>query len=225
MILRGRNLLNIRVAFLLAASAAAFAQQSNTVIDNDQVKVLKVDVQAHQKTVLHEHKVNRVMIYLQAGKQDFEYQDGKKSSLTWKANEAKWSPASGMHIAEITSANPVTIVEIELKKPGSGAKLESNPRDPTKIDRKHYKVEFENDQVRVIRVKIGPHESAPMHKHMLNRVVVYLSDQDMKVTSSDGKETHADHKAGDVAWATPGEHIEANQADRAFEVYAVEIKN
>ena len=39
--------------------------------------------------------------------------------------------------------------------------------DPLKIDSKHYKLEFENDQVRVFRVHIGPHESTPMHEHQL----------------------------------------------------------
>ena len=65
-------------------------------IDNDQVKVLVVNRQPHKKTRLHEHKVNRVMIYLQPGKQNFEYPETKKKSvLTWKAGEAKWSPAGG----------------------------------------------------------------------------------------------------------------------------------
>ena len=59
------------------------------------------------------------MIYLQPGKQTIDYQDGKKAVLSWVAGEAKWSPASGMHIAEITSDQLVTIVEVELKNAGS----------------------------------------------------------------------------------------------------------
>src|SRR5207237_10720125 len=109
---------------LLAASAAALlAQDPKTALDNDQVRVLQVTQQPHQKTKLHDHKVNRVMIYLQAGKQEFEYPESKKKSvLTWKAGEAKWSPAGGKHVAEIVSDKPVTIVEIELKKPGDPAR-------------------------------------------------------------------------------------------------------
>src|SRR5262245_33399048 len=133
-----------------ASTAALLAQDSRAVIDNDQVRVLRVTQQPHQKTKLHDHKINRVMIYLQPGKQEFEFPDLKKKSvLTWKAGEAKWSPAAGNHIAEIVSDNPVTIVEVELKKPADAAKKPSGPLDPVKLDPKAYKVLFENPQVRV----------------------------------------------------------------------------
>src|SRR5579863_7385880 len=68
-----------------AACLVAAAQDSRTVLDNNQVKVLDVVVQPHQKTKLHEHTVNRVMVYLQPGRQDLNYQGGKKVVLDWKA--------------------------------------------------------------------------------------------------------------------------------------------
>ena len=206
----------------LAGAGLMAAQSSNVVTDNDQVKVLKVVVQPHQKTKLHEHKVNRVMIYLQPGKQDFAFSDGKKTTITWQKNEAKWSPAGGMHIAEVTTPKPVTIVEIELTQPGHAPA--PNALDPVKLDPKHYQVAMENDQVRVLRVKIGAGESAPMHKHALNRVVVYLTDQKVLSTTEDGKETTVEKKAGDVAWAGLAQHKEKNVGTQAFELYAVELK-
>jgi uncharacterized RmlC-like cupin family protein len=209
----------------IIAAAALSAQQSHTAIDNDQVKVLQVTVQPHHKTRLHEHTVNRVMIYLQPGRQNIDYKDGKHVPMQWKAGEAKWSPASGMHIAEITSDKPVTIVEIELKKPGSSVKAPMSALDPVKVDQKHYKLELENDQVRVLRVKIGPKETAPMHEHGLNRVVTYLTDQNVRVTTADGKVETLTHKAGDVTWGGLAKHKEENLNDTPFEVVAVELKN
>ncbi|MDQ6708628.1 MAG: hypothetical protein M3Z85_21930 [Acidobacteriota bacterium] len=199
------------------------AEKVETPIDNDQVKVLKVQVQPHEKTRLHQHKVNRVMIYLDAGTQDFDY-EGKKSTLNFKAGDVKWSPAAGMHIAEITSAQPVSIVEVELKKAGSGT-THKDALDPVKIDPKHYRVEFDNPQVRVLRVNIGPHETAPMHVHSLNRVVTYLHDQKVRVTTPDGKTSDVEHKAGDVAWAGQAKHKEENVADQPMEVVVVELKD
>ncbi len=213
----------ITVCFACAAVAAA--QTGGAVIDNEQVRVLKVTVQPHQKTRLHQHTVNRVMIYLQAGRQNIDYQDGKKVVQSWKAGEAKWSPSSGMHVAEITSDQPVTIVEVELKKPGSSARVGTSALDPVKIDPKHYKVEFENDQVRVLRVKIGPKETAPMHEHGLNRVVTYLTDQKFQVTTADGKVEQVEHKAGEVSWGGPARHKEESLNDKPFEVVVVELKN
>ncbi len=212
------------VMLLFGAAAALAAQSSQTVLDNDQVKVLKVVSPPHQKTRLHQHTVNRVMIYLEPGRQTLAYQDGRKIALNWRAGEAKWSPASGMHTAEITSDQPVTIVEIELKKPG-GAAGKASPLNPVKVDPKHYKVEFENPQVRVLRVKIGAHEVAPMHEHVLNRVVTYLSDQDFRVTNADGKTEHPTHHAGEVSWGGPAKHKEENLSDKPFEVLVVELKS
>jgi quercetin dioxygenase-like cupin family protein len=192
-------------------------------VDNDQVKVIHVTQKPKEKTALHEHKSNRVMIYENAGKQ-IMVAGGKQSTLEFKAGEVKWSPISGMHTAELVSSNPVTIVEVELKKPGNPAAFKPGPLDPVKVDPKHYKVEFENDQVRVLRVKIGPHESTPLHAHSANRVVAYLTDQDIRVTSQDGKVENAKRKAGEVTFSGKATHKEENLSDKPFEVVVAEIK-
>jgi quercetin dioxygenase-like cupin family protein len=214
----------MKLMLVVAVAATAAAQTSSAPIDNDQVKVVLAHQQPHVKTRLHEHTVNRVMVYLEAGKQTFDYQ-GNKSELTWKAGEPKWSPASGMHVAEIVSDKPVTIAEIELKKTGVKGTSASAPLDPVKVDPKHYHVEFENDQVRVLRVRIPPHQSTPIHTHVLNRVIVYLSDQDIQVTTTDGTSDRLHHKQGEVSWGGPASHKEENMSDHLFEVIAVEIKN
>lgn len=209
----------------VAAAGVLAAQETRTVVDNDQVRALQVVVQPHVKTRLHDHKLNRVMIYLQPGRQNLDYQDGHRVALDWKAGEAKWSPASGLHVAEITSAAPVTIVEVELKKPADSTKSATGPLDPVKLDPRHYRLDFENPQVRVLHARLGPRESAPLHEHLLHRLVVYLTDQKIRVTTADGKSEVAEHKAGDVAWAGPAKHREENLNSTPFEVAVVELKN
>ncbi|MBC8167543.1 MAG: hypothetical protein H7Y20_16945 [Bryobacteraceae bacterium] len=211
-------------ALPLICSLAYAAEQVAIPLDNSEVRVLSVVVHPHDKTRLHEHKVNRVMVYLDAGAQHFEFEGGKPSDLRWKAGEPKWSPMAGMHTAEITSAKPVRIVEVELKKPGSG-KDPSGPMDPLKVDPKHYRLEFENDQVRVVRVKIGPGETAPMHEHKLDRIVVYLTDQDFRITSADGKVDNPKRKAGEVSLGTPSKHTETNVSTKPFEIIMIELKS
>lgn len=218
-----RKILALSFAEALLIPIYALAQQSTTVIDNDQVKVLSVVVQPHQKTRLHEHKVNRVMIYLQPGTQDIIHQGEAVTKLHWSAGEALWSPASGMHTAEITSNNPVTIVEIELKKPASLSKMPMNTLDPVKLDPKDYKVAFQNPQVRVLRVKVGADQSVPLHQHLFNRVTVYLTDTRIEAKTKDGKVSESTHKAGDIAWATPTTHTERNAAGQPFELLSVEL--
>jgi len=212
------------LALAVSAAGAALGQTRETPIDNDQVTVIKVTEQPHAKTALHEHKFNRVMLYLQPGRQEIVPQNGKKNVLIFKAGEVKWSPTSGLHTSEVVSEAPVTIIELEIKKQGNGKAI-ATKLDPVKVDPQDYKVEFENSQVRVVRVRMPAHRQTPMHEHLLNRVVIYLTDQNTLVTTPDGKTETVTHKAGEASWGGATTHKELNQLDGPFEVVVVEFKS
>lgn len=214
----------IVVPILAAGALALFAAETiKTPVDNADVRVLDVVVQPHEKTALHEHKANRVMIYRNAGSQNVDYEGGRHVVLTFKDNEVIWAPIEGKHVSEIVSAKPVNIIEIELRKPGAGKTITTSI-DPVKIDPKHYRLEFENDQVRVFRVHMGPHESSPLHEHQLHRIVVYLTDATVRVTSADGKVETATHKAGDIIESGAAKHGERNLTGNPIEVIVAELK-
>jgi uncharacterized RmlC-like cupin family protein len=220
-----RSIFSIGLPAVVFAATAALLAQSRTAIENDQVRVVIVTDQPHSKSAPHEHKTNRVMVYLQPGRQEVTPQNGKKVTSEWKAGEVKWSPAGGIHQSEVVSDAPVTIVELEVKKPGEAAKSPSAALDPVKVAPKNYHVEFENSQVRVVRVHMGPHEAVPQHEHLLNRVVVYLTPQNTRITSADGKVENAQHKAGEASWGAPAKHKEENVSDQPFEAVVVEFKS
>jgi len=96
-------------------------------------------------------------------------------------------------------------------------------QDPIKVDAKHYKVEFENDRVRVLRITYGPHEKSVMHHHPAN-VAVFLTDGQAQFTMPDGKTQGAPVKAGSVQWSAAGEHLPENVGDKPFEVILIELK-
>jgi beta-alanine degradation protein BauB len=220
------------VTLLIALASAASAQNppakgnpgrtSSSAVDNEYIRVTKVTQPPHQKTRPHQHNMNRVMVYLTPGRQVNDYQDGKKEVLDFKAGEALWSAAGSIHVAEVTSAEPITIVEMELRKPAGS--IQATALDPLQVDPRHYKLEFENSQVRVIRVTIGPHESAPLHEHVRNRVAVYLTDQTFRVTGADGKSETQTRHAGVIAWGESVKHREENLSDKPFEALVVEVK-
>ncbi len=214
-----------RLLTLGCTAAACLFAQSPAPIDNDQAHVINAVDKPHTKSQLHEHKLNRVMIYTSAGKQEIISADGKKTTLTVKAGDVRWSPANGMHTSEVISDAPLTIIEVEVKKPGDPSKKATTALDPVKVDSKDYKIAFENDQVRVVHVKFAAHAGAPMHEHQLNRVVVYLTDQNTRLTAPDGKADVTTHKAGEASWGGPTKHKEDNLLDGPFEAYMVEFKN
>jgi quercetin dioxygenase-like cupin family protein len=96
-------------------------------------------------------------------------------------------------------------------------------QDPVKVDPKHYKVEFENDQVRVLRITYGPGEKSVMHEHPAN-VAVFLTDGQGKFTLPDGTTKDVTFKAGTAQWDTGGKHLPENTGDKGFELIVVEQK-
>lgn len=96
-------------------------------------------------------------------------------------------------------------------------------QDPTKVDAKHYKVEFENDQVRVLRINYGVKEKSVMHEHP-NAVAIFLTDGNTKFTLPDGKTINSPVKAGTTQWTPAGKHLPENLADKPFGLILVEVK-
>lgn len=96
-------------------------------------------------------------------------------------------------------------------------------QDATKVDAKHYKVEFENDQVRVLRATYAPKEKSSMHEHP-GLVAVFLTDGNVKMTGADGKSSEVKVKAGSAQWNESTKHMPENVGDKPFEVILVEVK-
>ena len=97
-------------------------------------------------------------------------------------------------------------------------------QDPVKVDPKHYTVEFENAQVRVLRIKYGPHEKSIMHRHP-NAVAVFLTDGNTTFSFPKGEPEKTTNKAGETRWTPGGLHLPENTGDQPFEVILVELKS
>ena len=96
-------------------------------------------------------------------------------------------------------------------------------QDPVKVDSKHYKVELENDAVRILRINYGPGEKSVMHGHP-ESVAIFLTDQKAKFTTPDGKTTEMDAKAGEVKNIPAGAHLPQNTGEKPMELILVELK-
>jgi quercetin dioxygenase-like cupin family protein len=95
-------------------------------------------------------------------------------------------------------------------------------QDAVKVDPKHYKVEFENSSVRVVRATYGPHEKSVMHSHP-NSVAIFQTDGRVKFTYPNGKTEERDMKAGTVMWTPAVRHLPENLTDGNMEVILVEL--
>lgn len=96
-------------------------------------------------------------------------------------------------------------------------------QDPVKVDPKHYKVLFENDRVRVLKIHYGAHEKSVMHSHP-DAVVTFLTDERGKFTMPDGTSQERSGKPGDTMWTPAETHLPENLGDTPLEGILVELK-
>jgi hypothetical protein len=110
--------------FSLLAIALPLLAQRGIPVDNEFVRVLSVVDQPSAKPgAVHEHKENRVMIYIDPADIMLRYtqpSEHKDEDQHWKAGDVAWSPLGGLHTSQHTNTVPARIIEIELKKPASG---------------------------------------------------------------------------------------------------------
>ncbi len=101
---------------------------------------------------------------------------------------------------------------------------EAMAQDPTQVDAKHYKVEFENDQVRVLRISYAPGEESVMHEHP-NAVAVFLTDGNTEMKLPDGTSIEDIRKFGEAIWTPSGKHLPKSKGDAPTELILVELKS
>jgi len=220
----------IVIALLVLASAPALAQdavkvaakQCKVAFENDYVRVLHWTVGPREKTAMHSHPA-LVSISLTANKTRFTSSDGKTRDIESKAGQATWSDPD-KHSSEGLGDKASEIIQVELKKqPGDAMTAFPATDDSVAVDPKHYNVEFQNDRVRVLRIKYGPGEKSVMHAHPAN-VAVFLADGQAKMTLPDGKTNVTGFKAGQVQWAGKEKHLPENSGSKPFELVLVELR-
>ena len=179
----------------------------------------------------HNHELNRVVIRYYPGSEDLYYINGAVEHLKWQAGTVEWSPASGFHYGENgvwnrppgSTAGPLGMY-LAIKKPGYPGKVVGTALDPLRVDPKAFTLVYENTQVRVLRLKLGPRQSVPMHEYSLGHLVVCITDQNVRVTSPEGKAEVAQHKVGDFKWSGPSKQKVDNLTDKPLETVIVELK-
>jgi quercetin dioxygenase-like cupin family protein len=95
--------------------------------------------------------------------------------------------------------------------------------DAVTADPKHYKVEVENDKVRVLRVKYGPKEKSVMHSHPAS-IGVFLNDCAARFKYPDGKSEDINVKAGQALYFDAFTHHPESLSDKPFELILIELK-
>ena len=224
------------LVLMLALSSAGSAQSMDPLavdpkhykieVENQWVRVFREHLEPHGTLIKHTHPPpGSLVIYLTDQNIRQTLGDGTIRMLNHKAGDVAWWPAS-THTSLNLSDEPFECIQVEPRRNPNAKPAPAEPTDAILVDPMHYRVEFENELVRAIRLNVGAREKLVMHKHPDTwAVVVLLTDQDMRQHHAGGAPRDNHYKAGTVRWvAADTAHQDENLSDQPFRLIRVEVK-
>jgi quercetin dioxygenase-like cupin family protein len=200
----------------------------SVLFENDVARLIRIKYAAGAKSTMHNHPAG-CGIFLVDQKFKFTPPQGEAETVENHSGDVTCGDAED-HQPENAGAADAELVLLELKnrktfddaKSGKSLTVASKPNVPDAIaaDPSHYSVAFENEVVRLIRVKIPAGEKAPMHAHPAN-CTVELSNW---TAGGDGGQT-TDVKAGEVSCVDAQAHAGANVGKTTAEMVVIEFKD
>jgi quercetin dioxygenase-like cupin family protein len=212
-------------AALLAAQAgppdapAADPARYTVLNENDVAQVIRVTYQAGTRSVMHSHPAGCAIFYKDATLK-MTSPTGEARTHEYRAGDVSCGDGHS-HVAENVGRD-TEFIQVHLKNRKTfdhvqtGRSLVYPARikapDPIDADPSHYFVQFENDAVRVARIKVPGGVTTPMHAH-LAYCIVEIRDMETGV------------KAGDSSCGSAMAHASPNNARSVNEAITIEFKN
>ncbi len=212
-------------ATLLAAQAApldavaADPARYSVLYENDVAMMIRVKYPAGARSVMHSHPAGCAIFYKDATLKATS-PTGEVRTHEYRAGDVSCGDAYS-HMAENVGRD-TEFMQVHLKNRKTfdhlqtGRSLVYPPRikapDPIDADPAHYFVQFENDVVRLARIKVPGGVKTPMHAH-LAYCIVEIRDMETGV------------KAGDSSCGNAMAHESPNNAKSVNEAITIEFKN
>jgi len=219
------NVLSI-VSLVLLWSGAALAQDAvktdpahyKVVLENDSVRILKINYAPGGKSIMHSHP-DAIVIPLSASKVRFALADGKSQDSDLASESAMYTPA-GTHNPTNVGTGPVDalLVEFKGKTPGKAALPTSRPGMTVKaLAEGPYGTAYRSTASATFAEPAGS-------KHDFDQVVIALGSAPMSL-SIDGKPAKTTWARGDVSFIGRGVAHEAkNTGGKPSDMVIVVIK-
>ncbi len=217
----------MRILPISLLGVLAFAQDPLTldpshytvVLENDRVRALRVRYGPMEGSPMHEHPPG-IGVAMTNTKGKFQLPDGSvREASGTPAGSVFWRAAT-RHSNRNMLSTSVEMIEMDLKRVPAGPPAtvtKSDPPDPTE------NVELENQWVRILRWRIPPGANTSSHAHP-ERVVVPLSDQQLRVRDSAGAFQIRRLRRGEVLWEDASTLGGENVGTAMAEAILIELK-
>jgi quercetin dioxygenase-like cupin family protein len=211
-------------ATLLAQAAppdalAADPARYSVLNENDVALMIRVKYPVGAKSVMHSHPAGCAIFYKDAALKTTS-PTGEVRTREYRAGEVSCGDAYSHMVENVGKDTEFVQVHLKNRKTfdhlHTGRSLVYPVRikapDPIDADPAHYFVQFENDIVRLARIKVPGGVKAPMHAH-LAYCIVEIRDMETGV------------KAGDSSCGNAMAHESLNNAKSVNEAITIEFKN
>ena len=187
--------------------------------ENDVAQMIRVRFPSGAKSVMHSHPAGCAIFYKDA-KFKVTSPTGDVRTLEHRAGDVSCSDAYS-HLPENVGGD-TEFIQVHLKNRRTFDHVQTGRSlvypaqikapDPIDADPTHYFVQFENDVVRLARIKVPGGVKTPMHAH-LAYCIVEIRDMETGV------------KAGDSSCGNAMSHESLNNAKSVNEAITIEFKN
>jgi quercetin dioxygenase-like cupin family protein len=174
------------------------------VLQNQYVRVFKVEVALHAATLMHRHRHDYVYVTLGAARVENDVAGQSPVRITLQDGETHFVPGGFAHVAKNLSDQAFRNITIELLQ---DEKAHRSP--PPKWDEERglhilnggtEDILFVKDGARASEVQLQPGGVLPQHHHAGPYLVVAITDLDLRSDIEGKAASKVQLRAGDVAW-------------------------
>jgi hypothetical protein len=216
------------IAYPTFAQETANNKESSILTDpeNGHIKLFRYTIAPHDELVLPKLSHESVVICFEC--EQIKRTPGQGAAEVWDASPGRaiWnhSNTSYWFLNESDISAKIVVVEVKDYFKFDETRVPSTDYDPVLIDSRHYQILFENDGVRLLRLRLGPREETqdvqlPLH------LQIALSDVHANIVPTVGKVKEERNAAGTAAWKRDELRSVVNLSDQALDEVLLEWKS
>jgi len=218
------------LALVCVVSPLAFAQQASEAVSDGEIQNKHVGVTRY--TILPNDSVtlpnfpNESIVVCLRGEQLQRIEEKQTDTFCGEPALAVWDRQGKQYRLENTSAAPAEILVLELKDSNSIGQVSFpvSERDPVSLDPRYFRIAFQNEHVRVLRLHMPP-RTGTLEEQFMNRLEISLSDSHLQWTDPLGKSSEERHRAGTAEWKNLRLMTIANLEEEPLDEILVEFKH
>jgi quercetin dioxygenase-like cupin family protein len=216
------------LAFAMTEAVEITAEPSHHLtLENEYVRVFKVEVAPHTATLMHRHVHDYVFVTIGNAHISNDVEGKAPVEVNLVDGETRFSAGNFAHIAKNLADQPFRNVTIELMQDEKGRSAPSHWAEESgekSFPGGRSKILFVKDGVKVSEVNLEPGATIPSHHHDGPHLVVAVSDLDLTSDVEGVGPRPVELKAGEVKWAPGGfSHTVTNRSKQAARLVTVDF--